>query len=163
MYICHKKRHVNTYMQHLPTYPGNKWESESGWGAGAAADGFPSIIQTDRVSTPCGWCLYACVCDDCLHLDLMRHCWSGDVLLCCTSCDGVTYVYVCGLSRRLPSPCHFYNRYHDADENVNDWTEGLRQFNRGGVMPLSLMLLGFGLCFGFFCFCFFLKKSQSVY
>lgn len=82
MYICHKKRHVNTYIQHLPTYPGNKWESESGWGAEAAADGFPSIIQTDRVSAPCGWCLYACVCDACQQpVLLVTHCLSGDVLL----------------------------------------------------------------------------------
>lgn len=54
MYICHKKRHVNTYMQHLLKYPGNKWESQSGWEAGAAVDGFPSIIQTDRQSERAG-------------------------------------------------------------------------------------------------------------
>lgn len=40
MYICHEKRHVNTYMQHLPEYPGNKWESESDWEAGAEVDSF---------------------------------------------------------------------------------------------------------------------------
>lgn len=54
------------------------------------------------------------------------------------------------LSRLLPNPCHFYSRYHDADDDVNDWTEWAETFNRGTVMPLSLMLLGFGLWFFFF-------------
>lgn len=72
--------------------------------------------------------------------------------------DGVTCVYMCvGCLVCSPTRVTFITAYHDADDNVNDWTEWLRRFNRGSVMPLSLMLLGFGVCVCVF------KKSQSVY
>lgn len=60
--------------------------------------------------------------------------------------DGVTCVYMC-----VGCLVTFVTAYHDADDNVKDWTEWLRRFNRGRVMPLSLMLLGFGVCV---CVCF---------
>lgn len=167
MYICHEKRHVNTYMQHLPEYPGNKWESKSDWEAGAEVDSFSFhhtlVARVSRQSEHTGvdvvctlvsvmtvnsqFCLLSTPRPDQTLLE-----WRCPLL--CTSCASVTYVYMC-VGRLVCSPTcvTFVTAYH----MLIMWTtglSGLRRFNHGSVVPLSLMLLGFCLCF------IFLKKAN---